>query len=96
MDITYDSLFVTNPAQYQTSPGTKLCTDHEKHIEVKVKAVNSRYLQHVYTLGAACQALNRHRPNNEHNMSENQSQKKVESGTMGTVEEVTHRYNCLC
>ena len=28
MDIVYDSLFVTNPAQYQTSSGRKLCNEH--------------------------------------------------------------------
>ena len=47
MDITYDPLFVTKPAQYQTSSGIKLCNEHGDIIEGGLEAENFRYSSHI-------------------------------------------------
>ena len=43
MNIVYDSLFVTNPAKYQTSTGIKLCNEHGKITEGALEAENFGY-----------------------------------------------------
>lgn len=50
MDIVYDSLFVTNPTQYQTSSGIKLCNEHGNITEGALEAENFGYSSHIRSL----------------------------------------------
>ena len=47
MDITYDSLFVTNPVQYQTSSGIKLSKEHGNITEGSLEAENFGYSSYI-------------------------------------------------
>lgn len=56
MDIIYDSLFVTNPAQYQTSSGIKLCNEHGNITEGGPEAENfgcSSHIRFLWCLSSA-------------------------------------------
>ena len=50
MDIIYDSLFVTNPVQYQTSSGIKLCNEHGNITEGSLEAEKFGYSSHIRSL----------------------------------------------
>lgn len=50
MDIIYDSLFVTNPVQYQTSSEIKLCNEHGNITEGDLEAENFGYSLHIRSL----------------------------------------------